>query len=48
MLNHQQFKDSKNNKTLPRGSKYLRLDVCDNKEGEDLDKFQGEDERDNM
>ena len=48
VLKRQRFEDSRNNKMEPKSSKYQRLDLHDNKEEEGLDKFKGEDERENI
>ena len=42
MLKRQQFKDSGSDKMQPRSWKCQQLDVYNNKEGENLDKFEGE------
>lgn len=41
ILKRQQFKDSRSDKTEPRGSKYQRLDKRDNKEENGLDEDEG-------
>ena len=42
MLKSQLFKDNRSDKIKLRGSKHQHLDLRDNKEEEDLDKFEGE------
>ncbi len=48
VLKRQQFKDSGSEETEPRGSKRQRLDVCEDEEGEGLDEFEGEGEKENI
>ena len=44
MLKRQRFKDSGSEETKPRDSKHQRLYMHSNKEGEILNKFEGEEE----
>ncbi len=48
VLKRQWFKDSGSDVTEPRGSKRQRLDVCDDEEGEGLDEFESEGEREHI
>ncbi len=48
MLKHQWFEDSGSDKWESKGSKRQRLDLCDDGEGESLDEFEGESEREDI
>ncbi len=48
VLQRHRFEDSGSDVTEPRGSKRQRLDGRDNEEGEDLDEFESEDEREDI
>ncbi len=48
VLKHQRFEDSGSNVTGLRVSKRQRLDARDNEEGEDLDEFESEGEREDI
>ncbi len=48
VLKHQRFEDSGRYVTEPRGSKCQRLDVRNDEEGEGLNEFEGEGEREDI
>ena len=48
MLKHQQFKNTKSDKTEPKGSKRWQLDLRDNKERKSLNKFKDKGDRKNI
>ncbi len=48
VLKRQRFEDSESDKTKPRGLKRQRLDMREDEEGEGVDKFEGEGERENI
>ncbi len=48
VLKRQRFEDSGSDVTEPRGSKRQRLDARDDEEGEDLDEFESEGEREDI
>ncbi len=48
VLKRQRFENSRSNMTEPRGSKRQRLDVRDDEEGEGLDEFESEGEKEDI